>query len=141
MASTKNSQKDNPYVLESIDSIKYMQSVYFSTGTNCAQSYKQKLDIINLICFLTQKMNQKDPDKYSSCLKVLSAIFETNLEDATLDKTLINANAECVRSFGLICDDLMWGTTDEITKPEGYSNAKEIKDKIISYFKDEWLPF
>lgn len=141
MASTKNSQKNNPYVFESIDSLKYMQATYFATGTNCAQSYKQKMDIINLICFLTQKMSQKDPEKYSSCLKVLSAIFGTNIEDSTLDKTLISASAEHIRSFGLICDDLMWGTSDEIAKPEGFTNAKEIKDKIISYFKDEWLPF
>ena len=48
---------------------------------------------------------------------------------------------QAIRSFGLICDDLLWGTNTPIKKPEGYSNASEIKDKIISYFKEELAPF
>ena len=41
----------------------------------------------------------------------------------------------------MICDDLMWGIEDKIEKPEGISNLKDIKNKIVTYFNDEWMPF
>ena len=58
MALTKNSQKrmENPYVYKSIDQLKLLQMNYFSTATNNACSWKQKMEIIHLICFMTQKM-------------------------------------------------------------------------------------
>lgn len=114
---------------------------YFSTGSNNAASYLQKLELINLICFLTQKLNKKDPEKYPSCLSVLSAIFNVDLNNMETAQHCLTISAEHVRSFGLICDDLLWGTNDEIAKPEGITNAKEIKEKIINYFTEEWAPF
>lgn len=141
MALKKNSQETNPYVLSSIDSIKFMQTNYFSTGSNNAASFTQKLEIIKLIAFLTQIMNKKDPKKYSNSLDVLSAIFNVNLSDIETSKLCVSISAEHVRSFALICDDLLWGTNEELKAPEGITNAKEIKDKIITYFTDEWTPF
>ena len=124
-----------------MDSIKFMQANYFSTGSNNAASFTQKLEMIKLIAFLTQVMNKKNPEKYSSSLDVLSAIFNVNLSDVNESKLCYNISAEHVRSFDLICDDLLWGTTEELKAPEGITNAKEIKDKIITYFTDEWTPF
>lgn len=139
MASTKNSQKnDNLYALNSLASIRVMQATYFSTLTNNARSYQQKLDMIQMICFLTQKMNQKDPEKYPNATSVLGAIFDVDFSKEVVD---INGSMNLVRSFGMICDNLMWGTCDNIEKPEGITNAKEIKNKIINYFTEEWAPF
>lgn len=136
MASTKTSQ-NNKYVYSSIDQLKFVQMNYFTTQSNNAQSCDQKIEIIQLICFLTQKMHEKDPEKYDSALKVLSIIFN---DDFTIMEETSGDN-QAIRSFGLICDDLLWGTNTPIKKPEGYSNASEIKDKIISYFKEELAPF
>ena len=110
---------------------------YFTTQSNNAQSCEQKIEIIQLICFLTQKMKEKDPEKYDSALKVLGVIFK---EDFTMMEES-SGESTAIRSFGLICDDLLWGTNSPIKKPEGYNNASEIKDKIISYFKEELAPF
>lgn len=111
------------------------------TGTNNAQSYAQKLDIVNLICFLSQKMSKKDPKRYSSCLSVLSIIFNNDFSDMSNDRHCTQVDPVQIRSFGLICDSLLWGTNDDIPKPEGFNNVKEIKDKIITYFTEEWIPF
>lgn len=110
---------------------------YFSTASNNAQSCEQKMEIIRLICFLTQKMCEKDPEKYGSALKVLSVIFGRDVQVADS----ICGNDATIRAFGLICDDLLWGTCVPIARPEGYKNASEIKDKIVSYFNEEIAPF
>ena len=124
------------------DYIKTMQQSYISTGTNNSGSYIQKMEIINLICFLTQKMSQANPEKYKTSVDVLNNIFKIDIEHpdtiVSQDATL---NIDNIRSFALICDDLLWGTVDEIPKPEGINNTKEIVKKIYSYFKDEWAPF
>lgn len=139
MVLTKNSQ-NNPYVLKSLDSIKFMQANYFDTNSNNARSYAQKLEIINLICFLSQKLHKKDPEKYPSCISVLETIFEVNLENDDFPRECYDYSLTAIRSFGLMCDNLLWGTEDDIPKPENITNAKEIKDKIYNYFKNEWTP-
>ena len=118
-----------------------MQSIYFSTGSNNAQSCVQKMKVINLICFLTQRMQKVDAKKYENCIKVLNTIFGVDLENFDSSMECTNFNIDNVRSFGLICDDLLWGTTDSIPKPEGFETAKEIKDYIVKYFTEEWAPF
>lgn len=141
MALKKNSPETNPYVLNSIDSIKFMQASYFSTASNNAGSLTQKLEIITLITFLTQVMNKKDPVKYPDSLSVLSAIFGIDLSKVEEEKSYTSVDVKTVRSFALLCDDLLWGTNEDLKKPEGITNASEIKDKIITYFTDEWAPF
>ena len=47
MASTKNSQ--NPYKFETLEQLKFVQDTYFSTHTNTASSYNQKMEIIHLL--------------------------------------------------------------------------------------------
>lgn len=142
MASKKNSQETNPYVLNSIDSVKFMQASYLSTASNNAGSLTQKLEIIHLILFLTQIMNKKDPNKYPDSLSVLSAIFGTDLSNVDESNKLYSTvDIKTVRSFALLCDDLLWGTNEDLKKPEGITNASEIKDKIVTYFTDEWAPF
>lgn len=136
MASIKNSQ--NPYKFETLEQLKFVQDAYFSTHTNTAASYKQKMEIIHLICFMTQFLKAKDKTLYPNAVAVLEQIFNINIHD-DVDKE--NALNESIRAFGMLCDDLMWGTNDKIEKPEGISNLKDIKNKIVTYFNDEWMPF
>lgn len=136
MASTKNSQ--NPYKFETLEQLKFVQDTYFSTHTNTALSYKQKMEIIHLICFMTQVLKAKDKTKYPNAVTVLEQVFNVNLHDNTDKENSLN---ESIREFGMLCDDLMWGTEDKIEKPEGISNLKDIKNKIVNYFNDEWMPF
>lgn len=136
MASTKNSL--NPYKFETLDQLKFVHDAYFSTHTNTAASYAQKLEIIHLLCFMTQLLNQKSPKEYPNAIIVLEKIFNVGLANNTDNSPGI---VESLRAFGILCDDLLWGTSDKIPKPEGYSNLQEIKNKILNYFNDEWLPF
>jgi len=136
MASTKNSQ--NPYKFETLEQLKFVQDAYFSTHTNTAANYKQKMEIIHLICFMTQVLRNKDKTLYPNAIAVLEQVFNINIHDG-VDKE--NGLNESIRAFGMLCDDLMWGTNDKIEKPEGISNLKDIKNKIVAYFNDEWMPF
>ena len=136
MASIKNSQ--NPYKFETLEQLKFVQDAYFSTHTNTALSYKQKMEIIHLICFMTQVLKAKDKTLYPNAVAVLEQVFNINIHDG-VDKE--NGLNESIRAFGMLCDDLMWGTNDKIEKPEGISNLKDIKNKIVTYFNDEWMPF
>lgn len=136
MASIKNSQ--NPYKFETLEQLKFVQDAYFSTHTNTALSYKQKMEIIHLICFMTQVLKAKDKTLYPNAITVLEQVFNVNLHDNTDKENTLN---ESIRAFGMMCDDLIWGTEDKIEKPEGISNLKDIKNKIVTYFNDEWMPF
>lgn len=111
---------------------------YFSTLSNNAESYQQKINIINLISFLTVKMNEKDPEKYPNSEAVLSAVFD---KDLFLHEDEVNGRETLIRAFGMLADDLLWGTKRDVPKPEGFSNMSEIVSVIKSYFNDEWKPF
>jgi hypothetical protein len=128
----------NPCKFETLEQLKFVQEAYFSTHTNTALSYKQKMEIIHLICFMTQVLKTKDKTMYPNAVTVLEQVFNINLRDNTDKDTSLN---ESIRALGMICDDLMWGAEDKIEKPEGISNLKDIKNKIITYFNDEWMPF
>lgn len=136
MASTKNSQ--NPYKFETLDQLQFVHDACFSTHTNTASSYKQKMEIIHLLCFMTQLLKKKDISTYPNAVAVLEKIFNVDLHNNT------DGSPGCIdglRAFGIMCDDLLWGTDDLLQKPEGYSNLQEIRNKILNYFNDEWLPF
>ena len=96
------------------------------------------MEIIHLICFMTQVLRTKDKTMYPNAVTVLEQVFNINLHDNTDKENSLN---ESIRAFGMICDDLMWGIEDKIEKPEGISNLKDIKNKIVTYFNDEWMPF
>ena len=96
------------------------------------------MEIIHLLCFMTQLLKKKDQRTYPNTVAVLEKIFNVDLHGNT------DGSPGCIdglRAFGILCDDLLWGTEDAIAKPEGYSNLQEIKNKIVNYFNDEWLPF
>ncbi len=133
MGSIKNA---NPYKLDTVEQRNIVYSQYFSLNTNTAASYTEKLKLINCICFLQQRMNKKDPKKYDSCLSLLKIIF--NKKDLT---TIEDGEDNFIVSLAILCDDLLWGINDEVPKPEGFNTTKEIKEFIVKYVIDEWMPF
>lgn len=128
--------KNFPLRLESYDSKQFVYSSYFGLATNTAKSYKQKIELLHAICFLQQRMKKKDPEKYKNCLALLQIIFGREFQQADSpgeDNLLIG--------LSIICDDLLYGTEDELEVPEGCKTLKDVKDKIINYITNEWLPF
>ena len=132
MALTKNI----PFELETYDQKSYIYNTYFGLATNTAKSYNQKIELLNLICFLQKKMHTKNPDKYKRCLDLLQTIFgrEFQQKDSPGEDNLLIG-------LSIICDDLLYGTEDNIPVPEGCKTLNDVKDKIIKYIKEEWLPF
>lgn len=132
MVSTNNSR----FSLQTYEQRKFVHGSYFGLATNTAKSYKQKMELLHAICFLEQRMKKKDPDKYKNCLALLQVIFgkEFQQDDSPGEDNLL-------LGLSIICDDLLYGSEDELEVPEGCKTLKDVKDKIINYIKNEWQPF
>lgn len=111
-------------------------SIYYGTDTNTNLSLEKKFELLKLICLLTKLMKEKDEKKYPNALTVLSVLY---------NKDLINCNGNdsfelYLIKLSILCDDLLYGTNDKLSIPEGCKTgtdiAKRIKDLI-----NEWLPF
>lgn len=118
-----------------IENKKYIYANWFSSGTNTTCSFKDKLELYTLICYLTQQMKAKDPIKYGSALKVLTAVFK---KDFSMPSE--NGEDKYIVGLSIICDDLLWGTEDPIPAPTGYKNGNEIVLRI-KQLVEQWLPF
>lgn len=104
----------------------------FSSMTNTASSFEHKIELLQLICILTQKMKKAFPDDFKSAKDVLlKYVYQNQPIENYGDK-------EYVTSLWIICDDLLYGV-DEIPVPETYHSPKEIRNKIIELIA-EWLP-
>lgn len=105
----------------------------FSLGTNVDMDLDKKLELLRLICYLTQQMKKRFPDKYRKPIDVLQNIYNREFTSGGIgeDSYLI--------ALSIICDDLMYGI-NEISKPSGFSNAKDICIKIKE-LADQWMPF
>lgn len=136
MASTKNSQ--NPYQFDTFDAKSFAYARFFSLGNNTAQSFEQKITLIRLVCFLQQKMHAKDPEKYKNCLSLLQVIFG---REFVQEGDHSNGEDSLLIGLSIICNDFLWGTTDEISIPEGFQTLKDVKNAIIKYITEEWTPF
>lgn len=107
----------------------------FSLGYINNNSYKAKRELEHLICYLTAVLTHKDPVKYGTADKVLAAILnkpELNMEDH-YDRFLA--------ALAIRCEDLLFGMkSEEIDKPEGYTNSKDIIKRIRELL-ETWTPF
>ncbi|MDO4465528.1 MAG: hypothetical protein Q4C49_00760 [Bacillota bacterium] len=104
---------------------------YFSSGNNTFQSFDNKMELLTLICFLTQKMSKKDPEKYPNAKAVLDMIFKDSIDWADSDYVI---------GLSIVADDLLFGTVTEIKNPGEYKNAKEIVSRIKELI-EQWMPF
>lgn len=128
--------KNSPLSLETYDQKTYVYNSYFGLATNTAASYNSKMELLHAVCFLQQRMHAKDPKKYNNCLSLLQIVFGKEFQQADSpgeDNFLIG--------LSIICDDLLWGTNDELKAPADCKTLKDVKDKIIKYVKEEWMPF
>jgi hypothetical protein len=133
MDSINNSQKPT---------IQYKEFIYaqwFSSKTNTTMSFKDKMELYTLICYLTQQLRKKDPVKYGTPIKVLGAIFNRDFE-AEHEPEKISCEVEYIVGLGIVCADLLWGTEDAIATPPGFKNGNEIVNKIKQLI-EQWLPF
>jgi hypothetical protein len=136
MALTKNSDI-NAFKLDTFKAKNDVYAYYFSLSTNVEASIAKKFKLLTWICYLEQKMKAINPEKFPDCVSLLKVIFNrdfTDPENHTGEDYLLSGLA-------IICDDLLWGTTDELPTPDGFTNLKEIKNAIIEYVRSEWLPF
>lgn len=129
--------KNSPLSLTTYEQKSYVYNSYFGLATNTAKSYTQKMELLHLICFLQQKMHKKDPDKYKNCLSLLQIIFNKEFQQNTDN----SGEDNLLTGLSIICDDLLYGTEDELQIPNGCKTLKDVKDKIINYIKNEWMPF
>lgn len=101
-------------------------------GTMTTGRFEDKLELIKLICFMTQNLNKKDPVKYKDTISILSMLYEKEL----------NANNEAFKdylySLSIICEDFLYGV-DNIVNP-GFKDSKEIIIRIKQLI-EQWIPF
>lgn len=103
---------------------------YFSSGNNTNQSFSDKIELLTLICYLTQQLAKRNPEKYKTTKDTLDMVFENSIDWA---------GSDYIDGLAIISEDLMFGTT-EIEKPAGFSNGKEIVARIQDLV-NQWQPF
>lgn len=108
------------------------RSIYqklFTSGTQTSGKLKNKLDLINLVCLVSQKMSVDN--KTVTPKDVLEKITGKSLNyNDPYDHFLIG--------FSIVCDDMMFGVTEIDTL--GLKTSGEIVTKIKNLLA-EWLPF
>ena len=105
---------------------------FFSMGTNTNASIKDKFELLYLICFLSFKMRERDPEKFKKPLNVLQHLYGRTFSDQIGEDSYLIA-------LSILCDDLLFGV-NEIEKPEGFTNVSEIFARIKDLV-NHWLPF
>ena len=127
MATTQNPFKDL--------SIQGKEDVFmqlFSMGTNTNSSIDDKFELLYLICFLSSKMKERDPEKFKKPLNVLQHLYGRTFSDQTGEDSYLI-------SLAILSNELLYGVTD-IKKPEGFTNMGEICARIKDLVS-QWMPF
>ena len=108
------------------------RSIYqklFTSGTQTSGKLQNKLDLITLVCLVSQKMSVDN--KTVTPKDVLEKITGKSLNyNNSYDHFLIG--------LSVVCDDMMFGVTDIDTL--GLKTSGEIVSKIKNLLA-EWLPF
>lgn len=122
----------NPFSNLSIQGKRDVFVQLFSLGTNTNGSLDEKFELLYLICYLSYKMKERDPERFKKPLNVLQSLYGRDFSDQTGEDSYLI-------SLSIICEELLFGVTD-IKKPEGFSNAGEICAKIKDLVS-QWMPF
>jgi len=125
MDTTKISQNNISY-----EEKRNLYSLYFSSDANTTCSYKDKIELYTLICYLSQILVKIDPIKYPNTLTILNKIFESYQD---------KPNSDYIEALSIVCDDLKYGVGD-IDKPGDYKNVNEIVTRI-QQLVEQWMPF
>lgn len=125
-------------LVDDYKNLSYTEQCNFYTrlfGSACSVSgtLEIKLQLIHLVCLVTQRMRKTNPDM--SILSILSKITGLNIEN---DERI--GLSEFLYNLSIICEDLLYGVSKDITV-QGYNSASEIIKEIRRILNDEWLPF
>lgn len=125
-------------LVDDYKNLSYIEQCNFYTrlfGSACSLSgtLEIKLQLIHLVCLVTQRMRKTNPDM--SILSILSKITGLNIEN---DERV--GLSEFLYNLSIICEDLLYGVSKDITV-QGYNSASEIIKEIRRILNDEWLPF
>lgn len=125
-------------LVDDYKNLSYTEQCNFYTrlfGSACSVSgtLEIKLQLIHLVCLVTQRMRKTNPDM--SILSILSKITGLNIEN---DERV--GLSEFLYNLSIICEDLLYGVSKDITV-QGYNSASEIIKEIRRILNDEWLPF
>lgn len=102
-------------------------------GTLTSKNFEEKLELLKLICFLTQALSKKDPTKYKNPIDVLCLLYKEEFE-----KEEYTGFKNYLVSLAIICEDLLY-VVDDIKNP-GFKNSKDIIIRIKQLI-EQWLPF
>ena len=111
----------------SYDELRTIYQEYFSMKYAC--SLEDKLALVGLICYLTNKLRMKHPD--ITCWEVISKI-------ACKEGNYTDEYVQSLRGLSIICEDFMYGVS-KFSK-FGFENDKEIVKKVKEIL-DKWVPF
>ena len=122
----------NPFKDLSIQGKEDVFMQLFSMGTNTNSSIDDKFELLYLICFLSSKMKERDPEKFKKPLNVLQHLYGRTFSDQTGEDSYLI-------SLAILSNELLYGVTD-IKKPEGFTNMGEICARIKDLVS-QWMPF
>jgi len=124
----------NDYVKKAINDAVYddkrtLYSSFFSSGTQTSGKMNNKLELISLICLVSQKMSidNKTVTTKDVIEKIVGHVLNYN---DSYDHYLIG--------LSIVCDDMMVGVTE--IDSFGLKTSTEIINKIKNILA-EWLPF
>lgn len=113
----------------SYDDKRTLYSTLFTMGNQTSGKLTNKLDLINLICLVSQKMSSDSKTVTTKDVieKLVSHVLNCN-----------NAYDNFLIGLSIVCDDMMFGVDD--ISPLGLTSSGEIIKRIKELLA-EWLPF
>lgn len=115
------------------DTKKYLYSMYFSSNTNTNDSFSDKIELISLLCFLTQTLCKLKPNIFKNTLDVIkNYIYAGETFGA-------EGSITYMEGISIICDDYLYGV-NPIEKPANFTNTVEIRSRIKELLSN-WIPF
>ena len=111
----------------------FLYDSYFSSKSNTEQSFANKIEVLTLLCFLTQVLTKAKSENFKNSLDVLKKYIFAD-EPIGLDSSV-----DYIEGLSIICDDFLYGV-GPIEKPKAYKTTLEIRQRIKELIQN-WLPF
>lgn len=111
----------------------FLYANYFSSKSNTEQSFANKIELITLLCFLTQALTKARPDTFKKTMDVLQKYIFAG------EPIGLESDVAYVEGLSIVCDDYLFGV-GPIEKPEQYKTTLEIRARIKELIQN-WLPF
>lgn len=93
-------------------------------------SFEDRITLIVSVCYITQKLREKNPD--ITCWEVLAKI-------AFKDGMYCDDYVAAIRGLAIMCEDFMQGAKGEVPKLDFKSNKEMIAE--VKRILDTWIPF